>query len=96
MENIINTKQNAEWFNVLDGFSNPTKFNELNAEIVEYLLPKITTEERLSSIVNRAKTRSGINSSNWEQLYNSQNSNCIDYIKELLIEISKLPDINLS
>lgn len=96
MENIINTKQNAEWFNVLDGFSNPNNINELNAEIVEYLLPKITTEERLSSIVNRAKTRSGINSSNWEQLYNSQNSNCIDYIKELLIEISKLPDINLS
>jgi uncharacterized protein (DUF1800 family) len=96
MGNLLNTKQLPDWFNVLDKFSNPTNFNAINQEIVEYLLPKVSTEERLASIVNRAKSNSGFNSSSWEQLYNSKNESCINYINELLKEISKLPDINLS
>lgn len=96
LKSIINTKQSAEWFNILDKFSNPNVFNEINNELLEYLLPKEASETRIDSIVSRAKSRSGIDSSSWTQLYNSQNEDCVNYIKELLIEVSKLPDINLS
>ena len=77
-------------------FSNPTEFDILFKELVEYTLPNSATTERLIILKNRIEGLSNVNTDNWTQLYNEGSNDIGKFLNTFFQELIKVPDIHLS
>lgn len=96
LKNIINGKQNQEWLDFLSQFNNPSDYDLVFKDIIEYSLPKEASPERLGVLQARIESISKVNVQNWSQLYSSKSNEIGKFLGTLFQEIIKLPDINLS
>ncbi|MCB9220753.1 MAG: DUF1800 domain-containing protein [Ignavibacteria bacterium] len=96
LKNIISNKSNNDWLVFLSEFSNPTEFDILFKELVEYTLPNSATTERLIILKNRIEGLSNVNTDNWTQLYNEGSNDIGKFLNTFFQELIKVPDIHLS
>lgn len=97
LTNLIGNKTNQQWMTFLSEFPNPSDFDSLFKELIEYSLPRLQIEGRLEVLKNRIVGRSNVNINNWTQYYNSGNEEEIGkFLNVLFQELIKVPDIQLS
>lgn len=96
LTNLISNKVHTDWMIFLSEFNNPSNFDDLFLELIEYSLPRLQIEGRLEVLKNWVVTKSKVNVNNWTQYYNSGSEEVGIFLNVLFQELIKVPDIQLS
>lgn len=95
-QNIVDDIPQGGYIEFANQFSGKAVFLEFVTEVVEFLYPRMISEDRLIMIANAVKNENGFSSdSQWQSYLNSDTAKAEAIIKSLLNELVQNPDINL-
>src|SRR5690606_35635104 len=96
LKSIVGNKTNQEWMLFLSEFPNPSNFDLVFKELVEYAVPRTQPAERLLVLKNRVEGKSNVNTNNWTQYYYRGSEEIGKFLNSLFQELIKVPDIHLA
>ncbi|MER3328591.1 MAG: hypothetical protein RIF34_03350, partial [Candidatus Kapaibacterium sp.] len=96
LKNLTSNKNNTAWIAFLSEFPNPSNFDLVFKELIEYTLPKTVSPERIIVLKNRIENISKVNTNNWTQAYNSGSEDIGKFLNTFFQELIRVPDIHLA